>query len=371
MGVALAPWASAAEPPANPGLIAERLPRVVHRGGPFLRQPEITTVTFRGDDPKLVARLEEFGGRIVRSAWWRDATDGYCLTKDDCIGPGRVGRAVRLARRLPPRVRDVDVERLIADEARAGALAGLGTEALVVVYLPPRVALRDAFHAEYCGAGPRAYHRMLRTDGLSFPYAVIPRCGSEAETTATASHEILEATTNPDPDRPGFRVGSGAADVAFTASGAEPVDPCGLLTLDTHRAWESGFWMQRAWSNRAAERGTDPCVPSVPQRPYVALIPRQPVVRLDSPGATASIVLDAVSDRAVSGWTVSAVDLTGVREGERYVDARLDRSEVASGDVAVLTLRVVRLHPRQRTVVGLVSKLGPHSHLWPVAVSMR
>ena len=369
--LALIPVVVAGDPGEGRLLIAERLPRIVHRGGPFLRRPEVTTVTFAGDDPKLVARLEAFGERIVRSSWWRQVADGYCLGTDDCIGPGRPGRAVRLGRRLPGRIRDVDVEALLQEEARTGALAGLGPDALVLVYLPGGVVLRDAFHAHYCRGGPRALHRLLRAGPISFPYAVVPRCGGEAETTATASHEIVEAATNPDPDHPGFRIGSGSPAVAFTAFGAEPVDPCRLLNLDRHRAHEGGFRVQRAWSNQAAARGVDPCVPSVPDRPYVALVPRQPVVRLASEGATASIVLDAASDRVVPGWTVSALDLTGAEEGRPYVDARLDRGRVANGDVAVLTLRVVRLHPRQISIVGLVSRLGTHSHVWPVAVSMR
>jgi hypothetical protein len=44
---------------------------------------------------------------------------------------------------------------------------------------------------------------------------------------------------------------------------------------------------------------------------------------------------------------------------------------VASGGTAVLTLRVERLHPGGRTIVGLVSRVGAHEHLWPLAVSMR
>ena len=352
-------------------LIAQRLPRVVHRGGPFLRRPEVTTVTFRGDDPKMVTRLEQFGDQIGRSAWWREVTEGYCAPAADCIGAGRVGRAVRLATRLPARVRDVEVERWIADEAGAGALAGLGADALVLVYLPPGVALSDAFHDAYCAPGPRAYHRMLRTTGASFPYAVIPRCQDEAETTATASHEILEAATNPDPDRPGFRIEPGPATVAFRLRGAEPVDPCGLLTMDSHRAHDNGFLVQRAWSNEAAARGADPCVPAAAEHPYVALVPRQAVVRLAGPGASASIVLDAVADRVVPGWCVSTKNLSASDDGVPSLDIGIDRAEVRRGEQVTLTVRLVGVPARPMAVIGLVSHQGDRSSLWPLAVSLR
>jgi hypothetical protein len=370
-GTVLAPRAPAGDTAAGRSLIGARLPRVTHVGGPFLRRPEVTTVTFAGDEATRVSRLEAFGEAIVRSPWWHDVTAGYCLGSEDCIAPGRAGSTVRLARRLPARVRDVDVELVLAEEARGGALSGLGAEALVLAYLPRGVVLSDAFHARYCAGGPRAFHRMLRADGVALAYAVIPRCGDEAETTATASHEMLEAATNPDPNRPGFRLDAAPRFVAFRANGSEPADPCTLLNRDRHRHDEGGFRVQRAWSNRQADRGGDPCVPSVAERPYLALIPRQPVVRLPSEGATASIVVDAAADRAVAGWSVSAVDLTGEQEGRPYVDARLDRQRVASGDTAVLTLRLLRLHHRQQTIVGLVSRAGAHEHLWPLAVSMR
>ncbi|MEO5820528.1 MAG: hypothetical protein ABIT71_08475 [Vicinamibacteraceae bacterium] len=96
---------------------------------------------------------------------------------------------------------------------------------------------------------------MLRLEHGSVPFAVLPRCGSEAELTATASHEILEAATNPDPARRGFAFRRTSTNLGFTAAGVEPVDPCGIVTMDRHRTEENGFVLQRAWSNPAASRG--------------------------------------------------------------------------------------------------------------------
>jgi hypothetical protein len=364
-------WTTAAQVPADGGVIARRLPRTVYLGGPFLRNPEATTVTFGGEEPELVGRLEAFGDIITQTSWWREVVNDYCLSPDDCIGDGRAGYHVRLDRKLPAQVRDVDIELVLEDESRAGSLSRLGREALVLVYLPAKVVLRDAFHPHYCRGGPRAYHRMLRLERASFAYAVVPRCGDEAELTSAASHEILEATTNPDPQNRGFAIEPVVDNAGFTAAGLEPVDPCGLVTMDRHRTIESGFVVQRAWSNRAARAGHNPCVPSRPESPYLAFVPRKPTVRLAYEGATARIELEAASDRAVGWWAVSAIDQTGKQEGRRYVDVKLDRARVAAGDVAVLTLRAVKLHPRRMSIVGVVSTLGPHSHMWPILVSMR
>lgn len=349
------------------GPIADRLPRIVYRGGPFLRHPRVVTVTFAGDDAALVARLERFGDVIVRTAWWRAAVEGHCAAPCDCIGDGRAGTGVRLDEPLPRAVRAVDVEALLVWHLRAGRFGPPDADGLLLVYLPAGVGLTAATGARYCDGGPRAFHAALRHGRAKVAYAVVPRCGDEAELTATASHEIVEATTNPDPSARGFALVPGSANLGFTAAGPEPVDPCGLLMMGGHRATESGFVVQRVWSNRAASLGRDPCVPSATGRPYVALVPRRPTVRLRAPGERTTVVLDAAADRPTPAWRVSTVELTG----EGCVEASLDRAFVAAGETVTLTLTARAPDARRRCVVGLVSTVDGRSSLWPVAVVVR
>src|SRR4029453_147017 len=87
---------------------------------------------------------------------------------------------------------------------------------------------------------------------------------------------------NPDPARRGFAFERSSESLGFTYSGVEPVDPCGLITMDANRTVPGGFPLQRAWSNRAAAAGHNPCVPA-PDGPYLALIPAEPTVQL-APG---------------------------------------------------------------------------------------
>jgi hypothetical protein len=353
-------------------LIGERLPRVVYRGGPFVREPRVITVTFLGDDLTVVTRLEKFGEEVAATDWWRAVTDGYCQPAGECIRAGQNGRATRLRRELPKTIRDVDVEALLEAEAVNGALHDLDRDAVIVSYLPAGVTLSDAFNPRYCGDGPRAFHRMLRVANLTVPFAVVPRCGDEAATTMTASHEILEMATNPDPNLPGFRLPPGSPAIAFAASGAEPADVCNLLNPERPRIDERGFAMQRAWSNKAAAAGIDPCAPPAADAPYAALIPRAPVVRLVGDAATTSLVLDAAADRPDLSWKVSAIDLTGRRDGVAYLDLQLDRERVANGETAALSITLRRTDRRRElAIVGLVSLVNEREHLWPLAISMR
>ena len=354
-------------PASNTELLAQRLPRVVYRGGPFLRHPRIVTITFAADDAGLVARLEQFGDTIARTAWWTAVTEGYCAKPGDCIGEGQPGRAVRLTETLPSQVHAVDLSALLRSEARAGRLGTFDANTVLLVYLPQGVSLEDAFVPRYCGDGPRAFHKALRFGDASVGYAVMPRCSDEAALTGSASHELLEMATNPDTAKRGFSFVQSSTNLGFTASGVEAMDPCGFLAREKEVV-ASGFVVRRAWSNREASQGRDPCVPASAGRPYLALVPRQPSVRLAKVGDSVTIGMDAAASQPVSGWAVSAFDLTGAQEGERYVDVALDKTSVTAGQSATLTITLRKQPPRGLSVVGVVSTMGDDSYVWPVAV---
>jgi hypothetical protein len=362
-------WTTPPIEAADGGLIAQRLPRVVNRGGPFIRNPRIVTITFTRDEPQVVAKVEQFGDTITQTSWWREVVDSYCAKPDDCIGEAQPGPHVRLGDALPSSMQEIDVDKLLEREAKAGRFGPLDPNTLLLLYLPKGVTL-EGLSSKYCAGGPRAFHRSIEVENQNVAFAALPRCGDEAELTATASHELVEAVTNPNPSSRGFAFERSSANLGFLAAGLEPVDPCGLITMDSHWIPEAGFVVQQAWSNRAAALGRDPCVPSRPDRPYLALVPRESTVRLNKEGASATIALDARSDRPVPKWAISALDLTGYRDHAEYVDLSLDKSTIESGQSATLTI-TVRMLGKSETVVGAVSTLGVTSHMWPIAIVMR
>ena len=355
---------------SNDDLLANRLPRVVYRGGPFLRHPRIVTITFSGDEPGLVTRLEQFGNTIARTSWWREVTERYCAKDGDCIGEGLPGLSVRLGETLPSQVHAVEISALLRNEARAGRLGVFDANTVLLVYLPKGVGLRDAFVPSYCGDGPRAYHKALRFDNKSVGYAVMPRCSDEATLTGSASHELVEMVTNPDTANRGFAFVQSSTNLGFTAAGVEAMDPCGII-LREQEIVKSGFVVRRAWSNRAAALGRDPCVPTPANRPYLALVPRLPTVRLAKAGDRVSIGMDAAASQPVGEWAVSAFDLTGAQEHKQYVDVTLDKTTVTAGQTATLTITLRKQHPMGLSVVGIVSTMGHDSYLWPLAVVAR
>lgn len=351
-------------------LIARNLPRIEYRGGPFVRYPRVVTVTFAGDEPAFVARLEHFGETITNTPWWHAVTAGYCAPSGNCIGEGRPARAVRLVDTLPGEVHAVEVSALLRGHAAAGRLGPIDPDTLLLVYLPAGVQLKDAFVARYCRDGPQGFHRALRFDHRAIGYAVLPRCADEAALTGTASHELLEMAASPDTWKRGFALVQSGTTRGFTAAGVEAMDPCGFMA-DPRTIGESGFVVRRAWSNAAAVQGHDPCVPHPADRPYLALVPQIPTVRLSKNSESVLIPVIAAADRPVGIWSVTAIDLTGVQDQARYLDVTLDRSVVGPGDEAHLTITRRLRAPRDLAIVGLISKADGQSHLWPVAVVTR
>ena len=357
--------------PRGAALLAARLPRVVYRGGLFLRHPRVVTITFAGDEAQRVARLERFGDTIPRSAWWRRAIAGYCATADDCMGNGRPGASVRLTEELPGRIHGVDISALLRRKASAGQLGKLDPETVLMVYLPAGVILHDAYNEHFCNGGPRAFHRALRYDNKLNGYSVLPRCGEESVLTATASHELIELATNPDTAHRGFALDQRPASHAFAAAGVEPMDPCGLLTRDTHRTVAAGFTVQRAWSNRAAELGKDPCGTTSAKTPHVALVPRKPALLFAGIGDRATLTLDATSDRPGTKWKVAVVYLSRVPPDQRHFAMELDRATVVAGQVVTLTIELREVPPGNTATIGLVSTLGEQVRLWPLTLNVR
>lgn len=366
------PPAPAPSDAADGGLLTHALPRTQYRGGRFLRSPRIVTVTFTKDDPKLVARLELLSTTITHSSWWHEVTDGYCTPEGECIGEGLAGSAVRLDDALAADVSDDDVEAILARAATANRLGPLDANTMLLVYLPKGVGFRDRA-GKYCEKGPRGFHRSTDvTKEKRVALAIVPRCGSEAETTGTASHEILEATTNPFPAERGFAFLGGNTMSGFTFGGVEPVDPCGVINMSTHWTTESGFVLQRAWSNRAAAAGRDPCVPTPPgAAPYALLVPREPAVRLQREGESVTIDLDATAGDGVATWAVAPFDVTGFQDRTAYVDASLDKAMVRAGDNVKLTVTLKKRAPGNKSLLGLVSTVGVHSHMWPIVMVTR
>lgn len=347
--------------------IAQMLPRVVYHGGPFLRQPDLRTVTFANDELVRVRQLEEFGSVVMTTLWWRSVTAGYCDQRGHCVGRGRAGSNFRSGERLQGLFSDFDIERRLTRFVESGAIQHISDQTLVLVYLPKAASLRDAYHEHFCGRGPRAYHRMARSTKSHFAYAVVPHCGDLVETTTTASHEILEATLNPDPNKLGFSIDADTRHTAFGMFGKEPADLCNVMSSRAPII-ENGFALHQAWSNAAATQGLAPCADPSLDTPFFSLIPRATTISLHRLGVSEFFILDAVSSDGYAPWSVrvSKPDDDDIS----FLNASLNKTRVRNGGAVELELRLSRRPSRERAFVFLESSKDKVVWKWPLLIEM-
>lgn len=222
------------------------LPHARSHGGPVLGTLDLVTITY-ADDP-LAGLAERFDAAVPSSAWLRAVGDEY----------GVHGGAHLAAYRIPDAPHGVldpgDLGALIADLIRSGrvpAPTADGTSPLYVLYLPA---------GRLAGACDQylAYHDFFTAE-QRFAFAVIPECyppGSITNRTSAASHEIIEAATDPFGD--GWYVDPDDHDDPYHYYQAEVADLC---TRD--EAVEDDFVYEASWSNAGADAWTvAPCRPA-------------------------------------------------------------------------------------------------------------
>jgi hypothetical protein len=195
--------------------------------------------------------------------------------------------------------------------------------------------------------------------------------------TATASHEMLEAVTDPHPiTSPAY---SGVNDVGLAFSlylgGAELADMCDGDTAPFVTPRDLPFVVQRGWSNRAAASGHDPCVPAI-QDPYFNAVPRatdhvevfgsSPALGIKVPfGTSRTVDVDLFSDGPTDGeFQVIAQDYGSLLGGTEGVRVSLDKSTGKNGDTLRLTITPVAANPRGVEPILFQSTLGGRTTRW-------
>jgi hypothetical protein len=133
-----------------------------------------------------------------------------------------------------------------------------------------------------------------------------------------------------------------------------------------------GFMVTRTWSNAAAERNADPCVPPIGTPYFVAVPDLGDMVRIEGPagptttgvrlavGEAKTIVVRLSSTGPTPDWTVYAVALPALPSVDGgapapTLDLSWDRQTGNDGDVLHLTIRRLADDPTGGTAIGIYS----------------
>jgi hypothetical protein len=321
---------------------ATDVPQVQDNSGPILASANFVPVVFAGDT--LAGPIGSFMASIGGSAYWTSVASEY--------GVGAATSAPLIVDSYAPAAAITDAQiqswlaNAIATDPRFLALnvpsdAGIqppdpaavppaGT--LYVLFYPDGVTINDGAGTS-CDAFGGYHYTTTLGNGATVIYAVVPRCamfngltGIDAVTSG-ASHELLEATTDPEPYANPAWVGTDQDHFIWelVIGNGELGDMCSFVPdpyIHPSDPALSSFLVQRMWSNKAAAAGDDPCVPATGETVYFNTVPETTEVTFVDQGMsyqtfgtaipvgnTGTITLDLSSNGPTGGpWTVYPLD---------------------------------------------------------------
>jgi hypothetical protein len=324
--------------PASPP-IETTLPQVVPVGGPVLTVPKVQPILYASDPSgsDVLAFLQE----LASTSYWTETTSEYG------VGALTVLPAITVTTPAPATVSDAMLETMLADNT-SGASPAWGAADPSTIYLfvlPPRTIEQDAE-----GACCTNYALSCACSGFDGPGIT-----DLQERTIDMSHELVEAATDPFPDTNPAYTQEDDADIVWTlVTDGEVADMCEFNDDANVIPPGSTYMVQRSWSNAAAARFENPCVPVVTTTPYLNSFPQLASISysdgVDPPFATRGLHIPLGQSKSINvalrsatsvaqAWTVDSYDYNAVIVGG-YAETILQPPKTSGTDGDMVELKV-------------------------------
>jgi hypothetical protein len=375
------------------------LPLVIDQGGPVIAAPVVTSVTFNSPYTNSVSDLDAFVSGIGTQPFWAAATSQYG------IAAPTVATAQHLTEAAPTTITDAQIKTWLTGKitSKAAGFADATANSLFVLYYPNTTVISQSATAKSCVQFGGYHGSTTATVGATtvyVPYAVVPECITPADagatafttlqsTTSAASHEMVEAATDPYADRTMDPSAAYTGTLSLQTGTVDPYAawPMGIVgsygfleTGDMCESFGSSYFtptgfpyqVQRTWSNANVKASKDPCAPYkdgelayflaqpvfdpnfaadeaknppvyTPQVNFTAQGQTIPTVGAKiAVGASATIPLILWSDAPTADWTVTVRD-PAVAPGATspYLSFALDKTTGHNGDTIMLTINVL------------------------------
>jgi hypothetical protein len=338
-------------------------PQVVSAGGPVLSTPVFVPIFFSNDSDSSapVSQIEMFYENIGASAYWQ-ATAAYGVG-----APASPVTPVNLTEAAPTMIDDTYADGgspltdWLLNDINAGKIPQPQAQTIYAIHYPLTTTVTADGTTSCTDFG--GYHSDIQTATALISYAVMPRCTMMGQSdlavlTETASHELVEASTDPYPDyAPAYsEVDSDHIFWDEGDSGSEIADQCENDPEAYVQFSDFPFVVQRFWSNAAANQGHDPCVPEYTGGVYFNAVPVLPdTVAFNyggepletegvniAVGSSKTIPLYLYSDDPTAGsWDVAVYDFSQYYlGGSALLTFSLSSSSGGNGDVINLTITV-------------------------------
>jgi hypothetical protein len=267
---------------------------------PGMTMSPLTLVTITATGDAFGPQLNDFGDALIQSQWWHSVSQPYALAMPAAslhvTGPT-----------ITTPMAEADLVQYVQNVIANGGPAPNGST-LYLLYLPETSSFSDTTFGGYHGAFPNEdssagdSFAFVQHQAVSFPVTQLDAL------TITASHEILEAST--DPDHNGWYVGP-APSQPWIASVWESLQPGHIEVGDLceHTRYvepygSSVYAYQRIFSNPLALSGNDDaCLPLVTE-PYFSVSTEQDWY-LSHPGDAVSIPFTGWSSAERGNWLVN------------------------------------------------------------------
>ncbi|HEY1954170.1 MAG TPA: hypothetical protein VGH28_01120 [Polyangiaceae bacterium] len=340
---------------------------IVASPGNVIAAPKIMPIFFTGD-PSL-AKVTSFAQGLGASSYWSGAVGEYGIAPIAARDPVVVDPS-ELTGDGGTSLTSANVEAFIASHLD-GNHAGWGTPDATTIYtlfLPASVTVDDPALGVSC-QDFGGDHDSVPIGGVDVAFAVIPRCssfngvqGADDVTTYSASHELVEAATDPFATQHLYGYTEVDLDHFFyqLLPGSELADMCTFEGDSHYKPADFDFMVQPIWSNANAALGKPPCQPRPAGTVYYAAVPVMPsavsfvygssstptrgvVVPL---GKSATFDVDLISDGPTNGpFEVEVVDATEYLGGSPDVTYELDRSSGVNGEILHATATRLKKGP--------------------------
>ena len=370
------------------------MPQVQRNGGSVMTAPKFIAVTYNDDTNR--STWDDFTAKIGPSTYWTATTSEYGIGAGTAFAvDGVTPLAVHRADNAPTNTSSSAIDSDIAAQIDSGAYPPPDGNTLYLLFFPSTTTITDPQLGQAC-QGYGAYHTQTNSAAGNVAYAVIPTCTGQGPvidvTTGSASHEMVEAAT--DPFGGGYYYASGSQNGVWDLAsfGGELGDYCEYQP-DAFPMADFGYVAQSTWSNAAAAAGHNPCEPW--GGPFFAAAPvLKDTLSINfgggggslqtygvkmAVGSTKKIELDYFSDAPTTGtYTVSYLDLNHYYTGGApEVTGTVDMPQGVNGQKAYLTLNRAHGGNFMQQNFGVNGSLGFimarkddfHMFFWPIWIS--
>jgi hypothetical protein len=361
------------------------MPTAVSSGGSVIASPKIVAISFQNDP--LQSAVDAFASQLVSAPdYWKGAVSEY--------GVGPVTQVVYHAAETPPAtLTDADVHTWLTNKIQNDSTFPQPDASTIYTLFYPSGTNVTFGGGVTCNEFQGYHDSYPLTASTNVIYAIVPRCPPPVSSvtvadqmTAEASHELVEAATDPLPgQKPAYITVDSASHAWELLAGGEIGDLCAGFGAVFYKPQGFDNIVQRVWSNAAAAASHDPCEPNG-ATPYfnsaplltdtitvrVAGIPLKTTGLKLGVGQSATVEVDLFSDAPTSGpWKVSAIDITSMFfGGKTALTFSFDNDTGQNGDKLNLTITYVSaITGSPGAPFWIQSDLGGTSTVWLGAVN--